>query len=116
MIAFALAWPTCGPQGYSDQFAREGVAIAPVTVWRLLRRRHLGTRRARLAVLERGSATTGLLTERTAKTSVTSKRASRATCCRWIRSMSANSKASARCGKSPGVMSRRRSAGRGCVR
>ena len=59
VMAFALAWPTCGPQWYSDQLAREGVTIAPVTVWRLLRRRHLGTRRARLAVLEHGSATTG---------------------------------------------------------
>lgn len=68
VIALALAWPTCGPQWYSDQLAREGVAIAPVTVWRLLRRQQLGTRRARLAVLERASAaTTGLLTERTAK-------------------------------------------------
>ena len=67
VIAFALAWPTCGPQWYSDQLAREGVTIAPVTIWRLLRRRHLGIRRARLAVLEFGSATTGLLTERTAK-------------------------------------------------
>ena len=51
VIAFALAWPTCGPQWYSDQLAREGVAIAPVTIWRLLRRQRLGTRRARLAVL-----------------------------------------------------------------
>jgi len=68
VIALALAWPTCGPQWYSDQLAREGVAIAPVTIWRLLRRQQLGTRRARLAVLERASAaTTGLLTERTAK-------------------------------------------------
>ena len=68
MIALALAWPTCGPQWYSDQLAREGVAIASVTIWRLLRRQQLGTRRARLAVLERVSAaTTGLLTERTAK-------------------------------------------------
>jgi transposase InsO family protein len=68
VIALALAWPTCGPQWYSDQLAREGVAIAPVTIWRLLRRQQLGTRRARLAVLERASArTTGLLTERTAR-------------------------------------------------
>jgi transposase len=68
VIAFALAWPTCGPQWYSDQLAREGLTIAPVTVWRLLRRQRLGTRRARLAVLEQYSAgTTGLLTERTAK-------------------------------------------------
>jgi transposase InsO family protein len=66
VIAVALAWPTCGPQWYSDQLARDGVTIAPVTIWRLLRRHRLGTRRARLAVLERCSAaTTGLLTERT---------------------------------------------------
>jgi len=69
VIAFALAWPTCGPQWYSDQLAREGVRIASTTVWRLLRRRQLGTRKTRLAVLEHGSAeTTGILTERTAKT------------------------------------------------
>lgn len=68
VIAFALAWPTCGPQWYSDQLARDGVTLAPVTIWRLLRRQQLGTRRARLAVLEQCSAaTTGLLTERTAK-------------------------------------------------
>jgi transposase InsO family protein len=68
VIAFALAWPTCGPQWYSDQLAREGVTLAPVTIWRLLRRQQLGTRAARLAVLEHYSATmTGLLTERTAK-------------------------------------------------
>lgn len=68
VIAFALAWPTCGPQWFSDQLAREGVTIAPVTIWRVLRRHQLGTRRARLAVLEQHSAdTAGLLTERTAR-------------------------------------------------
>src|SRR5260221_14758444 len=68
VIAFALAWPTCGPQWYSDQLARDGVIIAAPTIWRLLRRQHLGTRRARLAVLEQCSATTtGVLTERTVK-------------------------------------------------
>jgi transposase InsO family protein len=67
VIAFALAWPTSGPQWLSDQLAREGVTIAPVTVWRLLRRHQLGTRQARLAVLEQFSAATqGILTERTA--------------------------------------------------
>jgi transposase InsO family protein len=67
IIAFALAWPTSGPQWLSDQLARDGVTIAPVTVWRLLRRHQLGTRRARLAVLEQFSAATqGILTERTA--------------------------------------------------
>jgi len=63
VIALALAWPTCGPQWYSDALAREGEAVAATTIWRLLRRQQLGTRRARLAVLERASAaTTGLLT------------------------------------------------------
>jgi transposase InsO family protein len=67
VIAFALAWPTSGPQWLSDQLAREGLSIAPVTVWRLLRRHQLGTRRARLAVLEQFTAATqGILTERTA--------------------------------------------------
>lgn len=66
VIALALAWPTCGPLWYSDQLAREGMPLAPVTIWRLLRRVALGSRRARLAVLERVSATTtGLVTERT---------------------------------------------------
>lgn len=68
VIGLALAWPTCGPQWYSDQLAREGVAVAATTIWRLLKRVQLGTRRQRLAVLERASAaTTGLLTERTVK-------------------------------------------------
>jgi transposase InsO family protein len=68
VIAIALAWPTCGPQWYSDQLARDGVTIAPVTAWRVLRRQQLGTRRQRLAVLERASAvTTGVLTERTVR-------------------------------------------------
>jgi hypothetical protein len=34
VIAFALAWPTCGPQWFSDQLARDGVTVAPVTIWR----------------------------------------------------------------------------------
>ena len=68
VIAFALAWPTCGPQWYSDQLAREGLTVAATTIWRLLRRARLGTRRARLAVLEQHSAATvGLLTERTGR-------------------------------------------------
>jgi len=67
ILAFALAWPTSGPQWLSDQLAQEGLPVAPVTVWRLLRRHQLGTRRARLAVLEQFSAATqGILTERTA--------------------------------------------------
>ena len=52
VIAIALAWPTCGPQFVSDVLAREGVVMAPVTVWHLLRRHQLGSRRARLALCE----------------------------------------------------------------
>ncbi len=42
VIAVALAWPTCGPQWYSDQLAREGVrdragddlaVVAPAAAW-----------------------------------------------------------------------------------
>jgi len=68
VIATALAWPTCGPQFMSDWLAREGLVMAPVTVWRVLHRHRLGTRLARLAVLEQQSARAhGLLTERTAR-------------------------------------------------
>ena len=67
VIAEALAWPTRGPQWVSDRLARQGLIVAPVTVWRVLRRVGLNHRRARLAVLEDQSATTGLLTERTAR-------------------------------------------------
>jgi transposase InsO family protein len=68
VIATALAWPTCGPQFVSDWLARDGVRIAPVTVWRVLRRHQLGTRRARLAVVEAHSAEVqGLVTERVAR-------------------------------------------------
>ena len=51
----------------SDRLARQGHAIAPVTVWRVLRRVGLNHRLARLAVLEEHSAATGLLTERTVR-------------------------------------------------
>lgn len=67
VIALAVAWPTCGPQWYSDQLARDGVTLAATTMWRLLKRHQLESRRARLAVLERASARRGLLTERTVK-------------------------------------------------
>jgi transposase InsO family protein len=66
VLALAVAWPTWGPQRLSTQLARDGVAVAPMTVWRVLHRHGLGQRQARLAVLERYSAVTaGLLTERT---------------------------------------------------
>lgn len=68
VITVALAWPTCGPQFVRDWLAREGLVIAAVTVWRVLRRHQLGMRLRRLAVLEQHSADTqGLLTERTAR-------------------------------------------------
>ncbi len=67
VVAEALAWPTRGPQWVSDRLAERGLVIAPVTVWRVLRRHGLNHRLARLAVLEEHSATTGLLTERTAR-------------------------------------------------
>lgn len=67
VIAEALAWPTRGPQWVSDRLAQQGLVIAPVTVWRVLRRVGLNHRLARLAVLEDQSASTGLLTERTAR-------------------------------------------------
>jgi transposase InsO family protein len=67
VTAEALAWPTRGPQWVSDRLAREGLVVAPVTVWRVLRRAGLQHRLARLAVLEEHSAATGLLTERTAR-------------------------------------------------
>ena len=67
VIAKALAWPTRGPQWVSDRLALQGLIVAQVTVWRALRRVGLNHRLARLAVLEDLSATTGLLTERTAR-------------------------------------------------
>ena len=66
VVAKALAWPTRGPQWVSDQLACDGVWVAPVTAWRVLRRHGLNTASARLAVLEQHSAATrGILTERT---------------------------------------------------
>ena len=38
VIAEALAWPTRGPQWVSDRLALQGLIVAPVTVWRALRR------------------------------------------------------------------------------
>jgi transposase InsO family protein len=66
VIAMALAWPTWGPNRLAVQLARQGVEIAPSTVYRTLRRVGLGTRAQRLGVLEQHSAErAGLLTERT---------------------------------------------------
>jgi hypothetical protein len=49
------------------RLALQGLIVAPVTVWRVLRRVGLNHRLVRLAVLEDQSAPTGLLTERTAR-------------------------------------------------
>jgi transposase InsO family protein len=66
VLAQALAWPTWGPKRLAVQLAREGLTLAPSTIYRLLRRSGLGTRRERLGVLELHSAEqAGLLTERT---------------------------------------------------
>ena len=69
ILALALAWPTWGPAQLSNQLRRPehgGLAVAPSTIYRLLRRMGLQTRWERLAVLEAHSAqAAGLLTERT---------------------------------------------------
>jgi transposase InsO family protein len=66
VIALALSWPTWGPNRLSVQLARQGIEIAPSTVYRTLRRVGLRTRRERLGILEHHSAQrAGLLTERT---------------------------------------------------
>jgi transposase InsO family protein len=66
VIALALSWPTWGPNRLSVQLARQGVEIAPSTIYRTLRRVGLGSRLQRLGVLEHHSARrAGLLTERT---------------------------------------------------
>jgi transposase InsO family protein len=66
VIAWALAWPTWGPQRLCDQLALRGINVAASTIYRALRRQGLGTRKERLGILERHSAQrAGLLTERT---------------------------------------------------
>jgi transposase InsO family protein len=64
VIAVALAWPTRGPGWFSAELGRQDTVLAPTTVWRVLHRRGLGTRRERLARLEQHAAAThGLITE-----------------------------------------------------
>lgn len=66
VVGLSLAWPTWGCGRLAAHLGQQGLAaLAPSTVQRCLRRVGLGTRRARLAVLEAHSATTGLLTDRT---------------------------------------------------
>lgn len=66
ILALALSWPTWGPQQLSDQLAIRGTRVAPSTVYRALRRLGIGTRHARLGLLEAHSAErAGLLTQRT---------------------------------------------------
>ena len=51
VVAMALAWPTRGPLWVHDQLRRDGLDLAPTTIWRVLHRHGLGTRRERLARL-----------------------------------------------------------------
>lgn len=68
VLAVAVAWPSAGPQLLASQLATQGIPVAASTVYRLLRRAGLGTRRTRWAVLEQHSArAAGLLTERTGR-------------------------------------------------
>ena len=59
VLAVALAWPTRGPGWVSAELQRQDLAVASTTIWRLLHRRGLGTRRERLARVEQHSAATG---------------------------------------------------------
>ncbi len=55
VLAYALAHPTHGPQRIADELAGErygALAVSRMSVWRLLRRRGLGSRSRRLAALE----------------------------------------------------------------
>jgi transposase InsO family protein len=64
VVAIALAWPTRGPGWFSAELRKQALVLAPTTVWRLLHRRALGTRRERLARLEQHeAATNGPVTE-----------------------------------------------------
>jgi transposase InsO family protein len=66
ILGWAVAWPTWGPRRLARQLVPQGVVVAPSTVYRLLIRSGLRTRRERLAVLEHHSAReAGLLTART---------------------------------------------------
>ncbi len=66
VLGLSLAWPTWGPQRLADQLARQGIVIAPSTIYRILRRVGLETRHRRLGIIENHAAEkAGLLTERT---------------------------------------------------
>jgi len=71
ILALAIAWPTRGPQYFSDELARDGRCVPATTVWRVLVRHGLNHRAARLVVLEQQSAARGLLVERTVRRLVT---------------------------------------------
>jgi transposase InsO family protein len=66
VVALSLSWPSWGPRQLASQLARQGIEVAPSTVYRCLRRHGLGTRTQRFGVLEQHSLqAAGLLTERT---------------------------------------------------
>jgi transposase InsO family protein len=79
VIGLALAWPTVGPLRLSQQLSRTTIwRLSPSTIQRVLHRSGLGTRRARLAVVESHSArTSGLLTERTRRALQRARRSGR---------------------------------------
>ena len=67
VLAYALAHPTHGPQRIADELLAErygALQVSRMSVWRLLRRRGLGSRSRRLAALEGVAlAESGLLCE-----------------------------------------------------
>ena len=68
VLAYALAWPTHGPQRLADQLRRPsfgGWKVSASGVYAILRRHGLQTRWERLTRLEQRAMQDGLLTERT---------------------------------------------------
>jgi transposase InsO family protein len=68
VLAYALAWPTHGPQRIADQLKRKGFGgwtVSASGVYSILDRHGLRTRWERLTRLEQRAAQDGLLTERT---------------------------------------------------
>lgn len=68
VLAFALQWPTCGPQQIADRLAQPkfgGWKVSASGVYGVLRRHGLQTRWERLTRLEQRAMQDGLLTERT---------------------------------------------------
>lgn len=78
VLAYALAWPTHGPQRIADQLrqpAYGGWRVSASGAYAILRRRGLQTRWERLIRLEQHSIQRGLLTERTRRKMASALRA-----------------------------------------